>query len=689
MKKKELLKMKEMQLTAGMIKAAKTDIPEKRTREEWHYNGHYTGTTYHYKYRLFINATQMGYILKVSLWFRESVVKEQRKPDYDIYLDRKNKDFITYVTDENRWSNAKFGFLDLPQSFRDGKKIWMSGATSKRIMEFFNNGRTGIDAIHAFQLNVRAEQLKQRERKETDEWDRAQDIVPDIPAGFKEWIKKYPQQMNYIVYEYSRKGATKGWCSFCEKEVDIKNPKHLKEGICTKCRKKITFLAKGKSGGVRREDTAQLIQKTDTGVIVRSFNVIKKYHRGNLCNPELYFYETTRSFYDQYSNQRHTYYYENYKQKEMRWVSSDYWDGHNRYWNYEHNNRDKTATYKATLSALKTTSLKYSGLKEMLMHSNINPTRYIDVYKIFPEVEKLVKAGFYQTVEDILIRRRETEFIHRGKNPKEILDITQEELKLLKAAGGGIMKLSMIKWMRGRNGATKMTPEQLNKLVKYDSGKQLEKLYQHTTIHKAIRYIESQEDFNAGDFHDYLHMCEELEYDLNNSFILFPKNWKRAHDQASKEHNMHKVEIEAKKKSKQSMKIEKRYEETKKLYDFKYKGLSIVVPHNALEIIQEGHVNHHCVATYVDRVADGNTTILFVREEEDVTYYTMEVRDNNIIQCRTKYNKSYTENKKVEEFVKRFDKKVLEPLRMKEKFEQEELRQISAEIDAMVLAPAI
>ena len=108
-----------------------------------------------------------------------------------------------------------------------------------------------------------------------------------------------------------------------------------------------------------------------------------------------------------------------------------------------------------------------------------------------------------------------------------------------------------------------------------------------------------------------------------------------------------------------------------------------------MEIIQEGHVNHHCVATYVDRVADGDTTILFVREEEDVTYYTMEVRDNNIIQCRTKYNKSYIEDKKVKEFVCKFDKKVLEPLRMKEKFEQEELRQISAEIDAMVLAQAI
>lgn len=688
MKKKELLAMRKMQLTAAMINAAKTDIPEKRTRERWYYQGHYTGTVYHYKYRLFINASQSGDLLKVSIWFRESVLKE-KEPDYDIYIDRKNRDFITYVTDENRWSNAKFGFLDFPKSFSDGKKIWMSSTTSQRIMKFFDNGKTGVDAIHSFQLDVRAEQLRQREKRETDEWDRAQDIVPDIPAGFKEWVKKYPQPMNYIVYEYSRKGATTGWCSFCESEVDIKNPKHLREGICYRCRRKITFLAKGKSGGVRREDTAQLIQKTDTGIIVRSFDVLKIYDRGNLNHPRCYLTETTRNFYVQKTNQKHTYYWEKYKNSEMRWVSKSYWENRNRYWNYDHSGRDKTATYKGTLTALKTTSFKYSGLKEMLMHSNVNPTRYIDVYKLFPEVEKLVKAGFYQTVEDILVKRRETEYIHRGKNPKEILGATQEELRLLKAAGDNMMKLSMIKFMRGKNGATKMTPEQLNKLVEYDKGKQLRSLYEHTTIHKSIRYIESQKDFDAGNFSDYLAMCEELDYDLNNSFVLFPKNWKRAHDEVSKEHNQHKTEIEAKRKSKQSKKIEKRYQDTKKKYGFEYKGLQIVVPHNALEIIQEGHVNHHCVATYVDRVADGNTTILFVREEEDVTYYTMEVRDNEVIQCRTKYNKSYSENEKVKEFVEQFDKKVLKPLRMKEAYELEELRTISAEIDAMVLAPAI
>ena len=687
--KKELLKIRKLPLTQGMINAARNDIPDIRKRDVWSYLGQYTSNTYHYNYRLFIKASKIGEILKISLWFRESVAAKQKESDYDIYLHKRNAEFITYVSKENRWSNAKLDYLEFPKSFADGNKVWMNRDTSKIIMTYLDNGKTGLDAVFKFQLDVRKDQLRKRERKETDAWDRAQDIVPDIPAGFKDWVKKYPQRMNYIVYEYSRKGVTKGWCSFCEKEVDIEKPKHLKVGTCAKCKRDITYLAKGKSATIRRKAQAQLIQKTDTGVIVRSFEVTKIYERGNLTHPRCYMEEHTRTFYDSYSKHRETYYWENYKQKEMRWISASYWDGCNRYWSYSRNTENKTATYKGTLAVLKSTSLRYSGLREMLLHSNVHPVRFIDVYKIFPEIEKLVKVGLYQTVEDILVNRRETEYIRKGNNPQQILSITKEELKLLIAAGDSLEKLKMLKYMRGRNGATKLTAEQLNKLVEYDSSRRLTHLYMHTTIHKALRYIETQTDFKPGDFADYLEMCEELQYNLDNTFVLFPKDWKRAHDEVSKEHNEREAEIEARKKSKQSLKIEKRYEETKKKYEFSYKGLFIVVPHNALEIITEGHNNHHCVATYVERVADGDTTILFVRKEADKTYYTMEVRDNKIVQCRTKFNQSYTQSKPVKAFVEQFDKKVLEPLRIAENQRHSKLINASNQIDQMILVPAM
>lgn len=674
MRRKSLKKSQDLLLTAAMASAAETDIPEESIRKKWqHTGGRYAFrrcTVYHYKFRLFIRASVVeGNILKVSLWTRESVVAGRQLGDYLIYLDKRKMDFITYVTAKEKWSNAKVDSLEWPESYYDGKTVWMDPKTRQLVMEYTDNGRSGLDAIHHFQIDVRKDQISRREKKETDPWDRMQDLVPDIPRYFEQWVRKYPQKMNYIVYEYDPKGATQGWCSFCGQTVEIRNPKHLKKGVCRRCRREIVFLAKGKSKTVHEKDYAELLQKTDTGIVVRGFEVHTTYTKGNLCVPVISLLETRRAFYTTEGICMGTYFWELYKNKEMRWVSKDHVT-----YTFWHQGRAlfrRTTVYPKNLTFLKTTGLQYSGLKEMVLHSDIDPTRYIDAYRTHREIEKLTKAGLYRTVEDILLSFEGSEFIQTGKNPQEILGMTKEEIRLLKEAGENLAKLKMIKYMRDVKGATKLTAEQLNRLVQYDSGKQLKELYTHTTIHKALRYIESQEDFKPGTYADYLDMCIQLQYDLSNSFILFPKDWKRAHDEVSEEHNRRRAEIEARKKSEQSKKIEQRYKETRKVFSFRYKGIFIVVPHNAQEIIQEGHNNHHCVATYIDRVAEEQTTILFVRKEEGESFYTMEVNnDYRIIQCRTKYNKSYTEHKEVERFVKEFDKKILEPLRLKKTAEK-------------------
>ena len=60
----------------------------------------------------------------------------------------------------------------------------------------------------------------------------------------------------------------------------------------------------------------------------------------------------------------------------------------------------------------------------------------------------------------------------------------------------------------------------------------------------------------------------------------------------------------------------------------------------AQEIKNEGAALHHCVGTYVDRVAKGQTHIFFVRrvEEPDTPYFTMEYNNGRVIQCRGNHN---------------------------------------------------
>ena len=86
--------------------------------------------------------------------------------------------------------------------------------------------------------------------------------------------------------------------------------------------------------------------------------------------------------------------------------------------------------------------------------------------------------------------------------------------------------------------------------------------------------------------------------------------------------------------------------------------LLIRLPEYVHEIREEGNAQHHCVATYMDRMVAGETCILFIRkkEEQDKSYYTVEVRDNEVIQVRGKYNVAPSED--VEEFMKVFKKNI-------------------------------
>lgn len=99
-------------------------------------------------------------------------------------------------------------------------------------------------------------------------------------------------------------------------------------------------------------------------------------------------------------------------------------------------------------------------------------------------------------------------------------------------------------------------------------------------------------------------------------------------------------------------------EENKDL-EFEYKGLEIKVPEKSSDIYAEGTVLSHCVAGYVDRVANRRTDILMIRDSEelDTPFYTMEVRDDRVIQVRGKFNCAPTP--KVSDFVREFQKTVL------------------------------
>lgn len=158
----------------------------------------------------------------------------------------------------------------------------------------------------------------------------------------------------------------------------------------------------------------------------------------------------------------------------------------------------------------------------------------------------------------------------------------------------------------------------------------------------------------ARDWLDYLGWCKELNYDLNNMFFYFPKNFKKVHDRTAAEYQALQDRKAAEAKCQEEQRIKHEAEATKKFlaeilkentgidnaFRIKGKGLILRVPQDAQEIKNEGAILHHCVGTYVERVAKGLTHIFFIRKEKepDTPYFTMEYNNGHVVQCRGSHN---------------------------------------------------
>lgn len=158
-------------------------------------------------------------------------------------------------------------------------------------------------------------------------------------------------------------------------------------------------------------------------------------------------------------------------------------------------------------------------------------------------------------------------------------------------------------------------------------------------IPKGIKPIRFQNwviknSVKAYEYRDYQNMLENLGIAFEGDFRILPKNFKQAHDDAVKAYNDMKDE---QKRIEFANQLEKLLglEQTIGNYTF-------VLPKELQELKAEGKALSHCVGSYADRVARGETVILFVRQKEkiDNPLYTLEIKNGKIVQLRGKQNKA-------------------------------------------------
>ena len=73
------------------------------------------------------------------------------------------------------------------------------------------------------------------------------------------------------------------------------------------------------------------------------------------------------------------------------------------------------------------------------------------------------------------------------------------------------------------------------------------------------------------------------------------------------------------------------YERYKDNLTFSYGNYTVVLPTNIQDLVTEGNEMHHCVGSYRDRVANGDTLIVFIRHKDtpNKCYITAEINPLN------------------------------------------------------------
>ena len=140
----------------------------------------------------------------------------------------------------------------------------------------------------------------------------------------------------------------------------------------------------------------------------------------------------------------------------------------------------------------------------------------------------------------------------------------------------------------------------------------------------------------------------ELPFDKN------PKALQRYHDILTKEYNLIKDEIKDKDFAKTVVDY-KHLEYIEKINensDTQQNKYGIILPKDAQDLIREGKLMRHCVASYVDRVISKQTIILFLRRAQDLEtpYVTIEVNpdDMQICQVKAKANAKLDDQKAID-----------------------------------------
>lgn len=678
MKKRQLLKLRELTATKEMVRMAKEDTPVQK-------QGH---ADYFFQYGMHIMAEVEGEILKIALFLTDYLALGATEPVYTIFVDKGENDFIGYNHLHKKWTSAVFDRLNFSYEVFQSEKHCDDGSR-KCIQTYLRPDQEADAALLSFQQNIRRQNLLKKHKLLTDRWDQVMREVPRLPKQWEHWLRKTALSQNFIFYEPSRKGTVQGYCTWCEKEVPVEHPKHNQEGVCRCCRHKIIYKSvKMAKRVITQEETAYLVQNCGNGLVVREFMVQLLVVMSSYRKPLFQWYERRRFVYDSNYQSTEYYYGRNQTNREYRWIQGELKNLWGVGWRY-YVECVRGPVYRRNLCRLKQTVLGRTGLPEYIKGTSfVNPCEYLVQLARQPVLERIVKADLIQLAKEMVTAGEFVEYKPSKELGKSLM-IDRFRLNRLRERNGGDHYLA---WLRFEKMQDECIPDAL---IDWMAGhgirpKDIRFVKDRMSVLQVKNYLERQSGETGESpkdlltiWEDYLIMAKRLQIDVSDPIIYRAGELVRRHNELAQSVGNTNILRQAEELEYSYPSLTQIYGELEK-YEYSDKEYKIVSPRRTEDILIEGEKLRHCIDRndrYFERMNHRESYILFLRKADDegTPYYTLEIEpDGTVRQKRTLYNRQLDDIKEAEKFLQKWQKQLQRKL-LREDYELAERSKVLRE----------
>ncbi|WP_317347200.1 PcfJ domain-containing protein [Blautia argi] len=438
----------------------------------------------------------------------------------------------------------------------------------------------------------------------------------------------------------------------------IEKPREGYYGTCPLCGARGRYKCKGKVKG-KHSRTAHLFlgqRYKESGMVFRYVQVEKTWILGLVCGEketemynaceELSGVEIARAYFEPGKKTQIDF------QKYDPYTEKDFWDDCNLY-GMQNISIDESPIMPETYDEMKGTMFQYSAMKEYDGKvKEMNPIKYLNVYKEIPQLEMLVKMGLIRVAQELVSGNVEIVEDKHARRLDEFLGIRKERVKQLIKKHGDIRLLETMQIEKGMG--ENWTEEQIEHLT--ETGLDMERVetaQRYMTLQKLLNRIEKYAGCQYGVvcsssearirhtatiYTDYLYMRINLGYDLSNTVYQQPRDLEAAHASMVAESNKEEADKRIKEVEMRYPGIRESYRKLRMKYFYEDENYIIRPAASAEEIVMEGRILHHCVGgdRYLGKHNRGVTYILMLRfkEKPQIPYITVEIsaKDNKILQ---------------------------------------------------------